>query len=178
MYITYLLIVINVVIYFLINSGKLQVEKLAVSYHQVFNRGEYIRIITSAFSHQEIMHLLCNMYSLYSVGITMERVFGKFGMAIVYFGSIIVGKFAALYLNHNNHDDYTLSLGASGAIFGLFGAYFMLVVRYYGLTGLYQLLPSFIAMAITSFMPHVDSKTHICSLAAGMIIGYIVFLFM
>ena len=62
--ITILLVIANVIVFFLIRSGKLDAEELSVSYHTVYNRKEYKRIITSAFTHVDIMHIVFNMISL------------------------------------------------------------------------------------------------------------------
>ena len=114
-YVTLLLILSNVIVFFMIRTDKTDVDELTMSYHSVFTLREYIRILTSGFAHYDPMHLLMNMLSLYNVGTFVESCFGHFGMLLIYFGSLVLGKLASLYLRHYNHDDYSSSLGASGA---------------------------------------------------------------
>ena len=81
------------------------------------NGGEYYRLLSCIFLHIGIMHLICNMYSLYILGTQMETFIGKMKFISVYFISGIVGALLSLALS-----GAVPSVGASGAIFGLLGA--------------------------------------------------------
>lgn len=171
--ITILLVIANVIVFFLIRSGKLDAEELSVSYHTVYNRKEYKRIITSAFTHVDIMHIVFNMISLVNVGQFVEDVFGPVKMLIIYFGSMIFGKILSLQIRHANHDDYTYSLGASGAICGLLGAYFMVILYIYGFDGIYSLLRPMTSLVMMSLLPGVDGTSHFSCMAVGMAITFL-----
>ena len=174
---TYGLVLINVVVFVLIMSGRLDSGALASSYHSVFNRKEYYRIVTSAFSHSDITHIACNMISLVNIGTAAEGIFGSMGMLVIYFGSMILGKILALQIRHNKRDDYTMSQGASGAICGLIGAYLLVVMKYFGMNGLMSMGRSLASLVIISVMPGVDGTSHFSCMAMGMIIAWIMMFF-
>ena len=175
--VTLLLILSNVIVFFMIRTDKTDVDELTMSYHSVFNRREYIRILTSGFAHYEPLHLLMNMLSLYNVGTFVEDYFGHFGMLLIYMGSMILGKLASLYLRHYNRDDYSSSLGASGAISGLLGAYFLVILRHYGFAGFQYLLRPIISLVMISSIPGVDGTSHFCCMAVGIVISYLLLMF-
>lgn len=174
---TILLILINIVVFILIRTGRLQIEDLGMSYHLVFNRKQYYRLLTTAFTHREITHILFNMMSLYNVGSTIELLFGHFGFLLIYFGSMIIGHIIALQLRHNDRDDYTMSIGASGAIYGIIGAYFLLIVKFYGFSAIGEMLRPIISMVVLSLLPGIDGKSHISCMAVGMAIAYLLIQF-
>ena len=174
---TYLLVLINVVVFVMIMNGRLNSDDLAMSYHSVFNRKEYYRIITSGFTHSEIVHIACNMVSLVNVGTATEHIFGTGEMLVIYFGSMILGKILALQIRHNKRDDYTMSQGASGAICGLIGAYLLVVMKYYGMDGLLSMGRSLVSLVMMSVLPGVDGTSHFSCMAMGMIIAWIMMFF-
>jgi rhomboid protease GluP len=79
--------------------------------------GEWWRIITSAFLHGSDMHIIFNMIALFQVGTFVEMIYGTARMAIIYLLAAIGGGLAVTYLTPD-----VVTIGASGAIFGLFGA--------------------------------------------------------
>lgn len=168
---TILLILINVIVFFLIYTNKLDVDDLGCSYHLVFNRKDYKRIITSSFTHEQPIHLIFNMLSLYNVGSFVESTYGSTKFLIIYFGSMILGKLITLYIRHNNNNDYAVSIGASGAICGIMGAYFMFVLFFMGVSGLRYLARPLISLAMISMFPGVDGTSHFSSMAVGMAIS-------
>ncbi len=174
---TILLIIINAVVFFMIRSGRLQIEDLGMSYHLVFNRRQYYRLLTTGFTHREITHIIFNMMSLYNVGSTIELLFGHLGFLLIYFGSMIFGHIIALQLRHNDRDDYTMSIGASGAIYGLIGAYFLLIMKYYGFSAISEMIRPIISMVVLSLLPGIDGKSHISCMAVGMAITYLLIKF-
>jgi membrane associated rhomboid family serine protease len=84
--------------------------------------GEYYRLITGAFLHDPSnpLHLLFNMYILYWVGTMLEPVLGHLRFSALYFASLLAGSFGALIAEPNR-----LTVGASGAVFGLMAAAFV-----------------------------------------------------
>jgi len=170
---SYVLVLINIIVFILIRNQRLDSEDLSSSYHMVFNRRQYYRIITAAFTHEEPLHLLFNMISLVNVGTLISAIFGDLKMLLIYFGSMIAGKFLALQIRHNRRDDYTMSLGASGAISGLIGAYLYFVTRRYGLDGLMSMMRPLVSLAMMSMLPGVDGTSHVCGLSMGMLLGWL-----
>jgi membrane associated rhomboid family serine protease len=89
--------------------------------------GEYWRLITGGFLHdpRNPLHILFNMYVLYWLGTMLEPVLGHLRFAALYFASLLTGAFGALLLTAANRG----TVGASGAVFGLMGAAFVLQRR-------------------------------------------------
>jgi len=89
--------------------------------------GEWWRVLSSTFVHIGVIHILMNMYVLFSIGKFTERLFGHFGFAVLYLLSGVGGSLASLFWHPQ-----TVSAGASGAIFGLYGGLlaFLLLQRH------------------------------------------------
>jgi membrane associated rhomboid family serine protease len=87
--------------------------------------GEWYRLFTVALTHGGLMHLGFNMIALHALGTPLEAVLGKSRYLIIFFISLIAGSYASVYLSPGDH----ISVGASGAIFGLFGAFVVLNKR-------------------------------------------------
>lgn len=132
--------------------------------------GDYYRLFTSMFLHIGILHLLCNMYSLYILGKEVENVFGKVKYLIIYLLSGIAGSILSLAFNHN-----TICAGASGAIFGLLGAllYFGYYYRtYLGATLTRSIIPVIVLNLIIGFTSSgIDNAAHIGGLVGGILIA-------
>ncbi len=90
--------------------------------------GAYWQLLTSAFSHIDPIHLGFNMLALWFLGPQLERVIGRARFLALYFVSALTGSAAVLWLS----DPHSLTLGASGAVFGLLGALLVLVVKVRG----------------------------------------------
>ena len=132
--------------------------------------GDYYRLFTSMFLHIGILHLLCNMYSLYIIGKEVENVFGKVKYLIIYLLSGIAGSILSLAFNHN-----TICAGASGAIFGLLGAllYFGYYYRtYLGATLTRSIILVIVLNLIIGFTSSgIDNAAHIGGLVGGILIA-------
>ena len=132
--------------------------------------GDYYRLFTSMFLHIGIMHLLCNMYSLYIIGKEVENVFGKWKYLVIYILSGIAGSILSLAFNHN-----TICAGASGAIFGLLGAllYFGYYYRpYLGATLTRSIIPVIAINLIIGFLDSgIDNSAHIGGLVGGLLVA-------
>lgn len=132
--------------------------------------GDYYRLFTSMFLHIGIMHLLCNMYSLYIIGKEVENVFGKWKYLVIYILSGMAGSILSLAFNHN-----TICAGASGAIFGLLGAllYFGYYYRpYLGATLTRSIIPVIAINLIIGFLDSgIDNSAHIGGLVGGLLVA-------
>ena len=129
--------------------------------------GDIYRIFTCTFIHAGIIHLLCNMYSLFIIGSQLETFIGKARFIFVYVISAISGSLMSLVFTTG------ASVGASGAIFGLLGSllYFGYHYRIYlGSVLRNQIIPIIILNLLLGFMlPGVDNAAHI----GGLIGGYL-----
>ncbi len=169
--ITYLLMVINIMIFlYEIINGSIS-SLFANNYIRVFTNHEYYRLLTSIFLHADIIHIACNMYALYVLGPIVERYYGKSKFLLIYFVSGLLGNlFSCLFMS-----ELTYSLGASGALFGLLGsiAYFTYYYRA-TLQGFLrsQIIPTLLVnLAIGFMIPGIDISAHIGGLIGGILIS-------
>lgn len=129
--------------------------------------GEWYRLVTSMFSHQAEWHIAFNMLSLWWLGGPLEAALGRARYLALYFVSGLAGG-ALTYLLDS---PYQGSLGASGAIFGLFGATAVLMRRLnYDMRPIIALLV--INLIITFGWGSIAWQAHIGGLVAGVVIGY------
>ncbi len=135
----------------------------------IVQSGEVWRLISAAFLHVSLIHLLVNMYSLVIIGTQVETFIGKFKFLFVNLISAICGNLLSLIFNEAN----IVSVGASGAIFGLMGAllYFGYHYRLYLSEAIKtQIIPVIVLNLLLGFMVSgVDNAAHI----GGLIGGYL-----
>lgn len=170
---TYALIALNVLAYLAeIGSGSGGFSGLSGSVAADFSlfgpavgEGEWYRILTSGFLHAGLMHLGFNMFALYVVGRVLEPGIGTPRFVALYFASLLAGSFGALLLDPN-----AFTVGASGAVFGLFGAT-MVIARGRGLDTLASELGFLIVinLAISFAVPNISIGGHLGGLAAGLL---------
>jgi membrane associated rhomboid family serine protease len=131
---------------------------------------EYWRLVTSAFLHDGILHIGINMLSLYFVGSALEPAIGSRNFVVVYMTSLLCGSFGALLFQ----PQYP-TIGASGAIFGIFGA-LIVVARYRGIpfwqSGLGFVLV--INLAFSLSVRGISIGGHLGGLVGGLIAGWLV----
>ncbi|MDH6569122.1 membrane associated rhomboid family serine protease [Streptomyces sp. SAI-117] len=129
--------------------------------------GQYYRLVTSLFVHQQIWHIGFNMLSLWWLGGPLEAALGRARYLAVYFVSGLAGSALAYLLA----TPVTQTFGASGAIFGLFGATAVLMRRLeYDLRPIIALLV--INLIFTFGWSSISWQAHIGGLVAGLITGY------
>jgi membrane associated rhomboid family serine protease len=128
--------------------------------------GEYYRLFTAAFLHAGVLHLLLNMFALATLGPPLESALGRLRFAALYLLSALGGSVAGFLLA----PPATLSVGASGAIFGLFGAYYVVVRRLGGQTGSIVGLLA-VNLVITFALPFIDWRAHLGGLVTGAVIA-------
>ena len=126
--------------------------------------GEWYRILTVALVHGGLMHLGFNMYALLVLGNPIESAFGRNRFLAIFFISLITGSLASLYLNPTNQP----SVGASGALFGLFGA-FAVVGRKIGADVRSIVVIIGIKFAMGFVLPGIDWHAHLGVLIGGVI---------
>ncbi|CAJ1510506.1 rhomboid family intramembrane serine protease [[Mycobacterium] burgundiense] len=119
--VTWTLIGINVVM-FVLQMASGQLERELTLWPPAVADGEVYRLVTSAFLHYGTMHILFNMLALYVVGPQLELALGRLRFGLLYGLSALGGSLLVYLLSPLN----TATAGASGAIFGLFGAAFVI----------------------------------------------------
>lgn len=138
--------------------------------------GEWWRLLTCTFVHVGIVHLLFNMWVLATAGPLVERMVGNVGFLLLYLASGLVGSAASLLWN-----PMLISAGASGALFGVYGALLGMLLRQHGAIpaeALVQLRNSgllFLGYNLVFGMtqPNIDSAAHIGGLVAGFLWGLV-----
>lgn len=170
---TMLLVLANILVYVLLvlvygTNGDLgpsgeAIYNLSLHPYPVLFRGEYWRIVTALFVHIDPIHLFFNMYALYIAGRIVEAYYGSLRTLIIYFTSGIAGNIASLVLP-------VFSAGASGAIFGVFGA---LVVVERRVTGTAIAILVFLLLVLVlsniAYPGRINNIAHI----VGVVVGYL-----
>jgi membrane associated rhomboid family serine protease len=127
--------------------------------------GEWWRLITSAFLHYGPLHLGMNMLSLYFVGSILEQVIGRWRYVLLYFVAGLAGGAGALLVTPDSP-----TAGASGAIFGVLGALFVLERRGVIATGGQVLGLIVLNLVFTFAIPGISIGGHLGGLAAGILL--------
>jgi membrane associated rhomboid family serine protease len=133
--------------------------------------GEYWRLLTSGFLHAGLFHLLFNMLSLWILGSLLEPAVGRLRFALIYLVSLLCGSFGALLLEPDG-----LTVGASGAIFGLMAAA-AVYARNRGLSLMESGLGIWIVLnlVITFTVPNISIGGHIGGLIGGGLAALVLF---
>lgn len=185
-YINVIIVVINVIIFMageLINGaiirGNTQLAPLytyGALYGNAIINGEYFRFLTYMFLHGSVNHIFNNMLILYFMGNYCERSIGSFGFGALYFLSGISAGIGSILFHGLN----SACIGASGAIFGIIGAVFCLILfdRKRSKITVRQILIFVFLSVYSGFTSQgVDNAAHITGLMVGFSICLIVWLF-
>ena len=174
---TLAIMTVNVLIYLivLLTGGSTPTNLLrlgALFPYLVFQHAQIWRIFTATFLHASLPHLIMNMFSLYIFGRIVERFYHRSAFIIIFMVSGIFGSLFSLYLSA------TLSVGASGVIFGMAGAVAVLSkLAKTAVDGLnFQTLFIFIVLNLTSglILENVDNWGHVGGLIGGSLAGFII----
>jgi len=170
--ITLTLIFVNILSFFLINLAAPEevILFLVQINRKIINEYEVWRLITSMFLHGDPLHLFSNMFGLLLFGATIEnnKDFSKIQFILIYFVSGLIGNLFSLFLLPLD----TISLGASGAIFGLIGVVFTMIATDEP-TLLFFALFYIAFFMVTSFLPGINFWAHIFGLLGGILFGYL-----
>lgn len=172
--VTYALIAVNVLAFlaergqftFSSDAGGTVVEKGWLDRDSISVAHQYWRLVTNGFLHWDIIHIGFNMYLLYLLGMMLEPAIGSLRFAVIYFTSLLASSCGVLLFSNS------VSLGASGAIFGLLGAA-AVEVRSRGLSlgdsGIGGLIV--LNLIFTFLVPNISIGAHVGGLIAGAIAG-------
>ncbi len=177
---TYSLMAVSILLFLISSINDTLAETIyvagALHGYSVVIKGELYRLLTSIFLHSGGMHIVMNMLSLYIVGKMVEKLFSKTAYLSLYFISAFFGSFASMYI----HVD-SAGVGASGAIFGLFGALagFVFVHKNRMATQFKAFMKDFgiillINLGIGFAFPSIDVSAHVGGLIAGIVGGYVI----
>ena len=176
--VTYIIMAICIILFILMelsggSTNSQTLLKYGANLDVLVKNGEYYRLFTCIFLHIGIMHLLCNMYSLYIIGREVENLFGKIKYIIIFILSGIFGSIMSLAFTHN-----TISAGASGAIFGLLGALLSFGMHYRTYLGeaiKRSIIPIIVVNLIIGFFAEgIDLAAHIGGLVGGVLVAMMV----
>jgi rhomboid protease GluP len=135
--------------------------------------GEWWRLLTATFLHGGLLHITLNMIGLYAAGQMVERVYGHAQFLLLYLVTAVAGSVASLYFSAQTN----VSVGASGAVFGVAGALLVAVLQHRDqLPRLFsrQVLSGMGVFVAYSFMqgftqPNIDNAAHVGGLLAGAV---------
>lgn len=171
-FLAYILIAIDVAVFLVVeltggSTDQLHMINFGAKFNPLILKGEWWRFFTPMFLHFGLTHLVMNMLSLFILGPLVERLFGKVRFLLIYFMSGIYGVFASFVFSEG------VSAGASGAIFGLFGAllYFGLIQKKFNLRiDLKQIIVLVVFnLGYGLLVPGIDNYAHIGGLIGGFL---------
>jgi rhomboid protease GluP len=171
---TYIIIALNIAVYgftsYLSGNAFETSDQVLLQFGQynpyVFN-GEVWRLFTGMFVHANVAHIAGNMLFLFIYGLRAEDMFDVKEYLLIYFLSGLAGGLLTLFLWPDS-----LSVGASGAIFGMIGACTVYLRRAIGQSILTALMLVFFLFAI-NLGPNVNYLAHLGGLGVGLLIGYV-----
>ncbi len=179
---TLTLVLINVVVYLLtaLASGSFDIRidvliRYGAKVNELIVEGELYRLLSSAFLHGDFTHILFNMYALFALGKIVEEAMGTGRFLLVYFISALGGGVMSFLFTPN------VSVGASGAIFGLLGAVMMMALL--GKSGVNRrMFPRILLLLFINLFSGFSSSTidnfgHIGGLLAGILVSFAILQF-
>lgn len=176
--VTGIIVAINVIVFalmYIIGKGSEDTETLVnfgANVPSLIRGGDYYRLLASGFLHIGIIHILCNMYSLVVLGPNIEHFYGKAKYVLIYLYSMIIASLFVMVFQN----DYSVSAGASGAIFGLLGSLLYFGYHYRGYMGnqvIGQIIPVIIINLVIGFIsPGISNAAHIGGLIGGIAVSF------
>jgi membrane associated rhomboid family serine protease len=170
--VTYALLAINVIVFFVFEGGgvsalaRQQSIDAGAVYGPAIADGEWWRVVTGCFLHASLLHIAFNMYALYAIGPTLETRLGSVRYLALYVIGGLWGSAGALLMSPNSP-----TVGASGAIFGLMAALFIAEQRHgmpvMGGVGVFLV----INLVITFTLPGISIGGHLGGLVGGGLAG-------
>ncbi len=183
--VTVTLLAVNILVFLamLLNGGSLWHGSTAVplqwgaNFGPATQDGQWWRLGSALFLHFGVIHLLLNMWALWDVGRLIEQLFGRWRFIALYLGSGIIGNLLSLAIQGNQ----AVSGGASGAIFSLYGALLVFLLRERRQVDpgefrwLFGAASAFIVLALVMglLVPGIDNAAHLGGLVAGALWGLV-----
>ncbi|XXG76084.1 hypothetical protein AAC387_Pa08g0511 [Persea americana] len=158
----------------LFGPSSLTLEKLgALEWNKVVNRHQGWRLVSCIWLHAGVIHLLANMLSLIFIGIRLEQQFGFVRIGVIYLLSGLGGSILSSLFIRNS-----ISVGASGALFGLLGAMLSELITNWTIysnkaAALTTLVVIIVINLAVGILPHVDNFAHIGGFLTGFLLGFV-----
>ncbi len=178
----HILIIIYVMLFLLTDlilwDSSVWIERFGLIWTNVIYNKEFYRLLTSIFFHSDLDHIFNNMLVMLVIGDYMEQHSGILRYFILYFSSGIIAGFTSIVYNMFQNN-YTISIGASGAIFGLMGALLITIIlqkerKEFNLRQMLFMVFFSLYGGFTS--EGVDNAAHIGGFIGGMMIAAIMHL--
>jgi rhomboid protease GluP len=179
--ITYILIAINIIIYLavVIKSGGniINIDAQNLFYYGgLVKDGNFLNIFSSMFMHGSVMHILFNMYALFWLGMIAEEELGQFYYSVAYVFTGVCGGLAVILFS----DPRTVTVGASGAVFGLMGVLCVYAFLSNKPWKTALINPILVNVAFTVYSManggNISALGHFGGLISGAVIGYGIYL--
>lgn len=177
--VTVALILINVLIFIAVElTGTSQDAWHVLNYGAVYTpyiveKGEVYRLFTSMFLHFGIEHLVNNMLVLFVLGSRLEQVIGKIRFVLIYLLGGIAGNILSLVLELRSQE-FSVSAGASGAVFAVMGAMIYVVIRNKGWLGDLSMKQVLVMAAFSLYFGFTSSGVDNAAHVGGMIAGFVI----
>ena len=169
--VTRLLVVVNVLVYLAelarggdVNGTGNWIFNHGALYGPLVAHGDWWRLITAAFLHYGPLHLAMNMLALWWLGSPVEAALGRVRFLLVYFAAGLAGSAGALILN-----PHSITVGASGAIFGILGALLVLEYQVTGSLAGQAMTLIVINLLFSVFASNISLGGHVGGLIAGIL---------
>lgn len=178
MIVTWILAIINVIVFIVLSFGGMtedayyMYQKGAMFVPAIIEEQEYYRLFVSMFMHFGFAHLLNNMLSLAVLGKYIEPLLGKVKFLLVYLLSGIAGNLLSFFYEVVTQD-YAVSAGASGAVFGLTGALLCIVVLNRGRLGSITKQRVFLMVGLSVYNGFISSGINNAAHIGGLIVGFL-----
>lgn len=179
--ITYVLIAMNILMYLIsafLSENIFDIDirvliYLGAKFNPLIDIGQYYRLVTCTFLHGGLMHIALNMYALYAIGPLIERTYGKSKFLLIYFVSGIMSSFFSYKFSSK------VSIGASGAIFGLLGAALVLSIKMRRVIG-EDFRRNIISVILVNIIigvsiSNIDNFGHLGGLVGGILVSMLIF---
>jgi rhomboid protease GluP len=142
---------------------------LGAKYNRAIENGQWYRLFTSMFLHGGLIHLAANMYSLYSIGPLVENLYDRAKFIMIYIFSGLVAAFFSFWFSN------AVSVGASGAIFGILGVLLVFSLKERKRLGKDFFISIASSVAVNLYigltLPNIDNYAHLGGLIGGAVLG-------
>jgi rhomboid protease GluP len=165
-----IIIALHIVVFIALNffPNRYGLLTLGVGSNTLIGQGEYWRLLTPIFMHKQFGHFLFNSFSLILFGPALERILGKGKFIAGYLGAGVLANIGTYFLGGTSFPPH---LGASGAIFGLFGIYLYMVLNRKELIDRMntQIITTILVLSLimTFFTPNINILGHLFGLVGG-----------
>lgn len=177
--VNYGIVAVNIVLFFLcLVTGNMLYEKGMMYPRDIIEMGKWYQIFTCMFLHSDVDHIFGNMILLFLLGNIAEKHFGHIKYFIIYMVSGIAGNLFSLWYSYVLQD-FVPSLGASGAVYGMVGAFLWILLCNKGRVGEITISRYIFVFAYSLYLgftsTNIDNVAHVGGLVAGLLLGIMLY---